>query len=283
MQYNSGMEIMRGLFFESIGAETAPVVVFLHGGGAGGWMWRKVAATLQGQYRCILVDLPEQGNSTRTGPFSHSLAADLTAELIREQAGGKAHVVGLSEGAQVVVELLSRQPEVVDCAVISSAILRPIQGAGMMASPALARWSYRLAMKPFRNWDAWIRLNMRYSAGIPEEYFAEFKRSFQQTTESGFVNILSAVNYRMPTGLEKAMARCLVVVGSREYSEMKESARDLIRVLPNSRGVVVSLGPKATLASEHNWAMTAPELFAQTVAAWIEDRTLPGGLTDIER
>ncbi|MBN1370614.1 MAG: alpha/beta hydrolase [Anaerolineaceae bacterium] len=278
------METTRGLYFEAVGAETTPVIVFLHGGGAAGWMWRKVAAILQGQYRCLLVDLPEQGNSTRTGPFSHELAADLTADLIREQAGGKAHVVGLSEGAQVVVELLSRQSEVVDHAVISSAILRPIKGAGMMSSPGAARWSYRLAIAPFKNWDGWIRLNMRYSAGIPDKYFADFKRSFQQTTESGFVNILSAVNYRMPAGLERAQAPCLVVVGDKEYREMQDSARDLLGVLPNSRGAVVSLGSKSTLASEHNWAMTAPEVFAKTVAAWIEGRSLPdelGELSDI--
>lgn len=275
------METTRGLYFEAVGAETAPVVVFLHGGGAAGWMWRKVAASLQGEYRCLLVDLPEQGNSTRAGPFSHGLAADLSADLIREQAGGKAHVVGLSEGAQVVVELLSKSPEVIDHAVISSAILRPIKGTGVMSSPGAVRWSYRLAIAPFKNWDGWIRLNMRYSAGISDEYFADFKRSFQQTTESGFVNILSAVNYRMPAGLERAQAPCLVVVGSKEYREMHDSARDLLSVLPNSRGVEVSLGAKATLASEHNWAMTAPELFAQTVSAWIEGRALPDELSEL--
>ena len=40
----------------------------------------------------------------------------------------RAHVVGLSEGAQVVVALLSRHPEVVDQRMISSAILRPLPG-----------------------------------------------------------------------------------------------------------------------------------------------------------
>jgi len=29
------------------------------------------------------------------------------------------------------------------------------------------------------------------------------------------------------------------------------------------------------MAKEHNWALTAPELFAATVRAWIENQPLP--------
>ena len=61
---------------------------------------------------------------------------------------------------------------------------------------------------------------------------------------------------------------------------MKESARDLLKVLPNAKGITVDLGSKATLAQEHNWALTAPELFTQTIAAFIEDRELPAGLKE---
>jgi hypothetical protein len=30
-----------------------------------------------------------------------------------------------------------------------------------------------------------------------------------------------------------------------------------------------------SLAEEHNWNLTAPELFTQTVRAWINDQPLP--------
>jgi pimeloyl-ACP methyl ester carboxylesterase len=277
-RYNKRMKTQRNLFFEKEGRADKPVIVFLHGGGAAGWMWREVVRKLRDRYLCLIPDLPEQGNSTQTGPFSHALAAEMVAELIREQVGGPSHVVGLSEGAQVAVELLSRSPELVNHALISSALLRPVKAAAMMSSPAMARWSYRWAMAPFKKWDWWIRLNMKYSAGIPEDYYEDFKRSFQQTTEDSLVNILSAVNYRLPAGLQKVLSPCLVVTGSKEYKEMHQSARDLVAVLPNSRGVVVSLGEKSSLASEHNWAMTAPDLFSEALAAWIENRDLPGNL-----
>ena len=49
------------LFFEESGPEDAKTIVFLHGGGAAGWMWREEVKALQSSYHCLLPDLPEQG------------------------------------------------------------------------------------------------------------------------------------------------------------------------------------------------------------------------------
>jgi pimeloyl-ACP methyl ester carboxylesterase len=208
-------------------------------------------------------------------------AVDLVVELILTRAHDKrAHVVGLSEGAQVVVALLSRHPEIVDHAMISSAILRPLPGSNLYTS-GLIKLMYRWFMKPLKNNDWWIRLNMHYSAGITDEYYQEFKRSFQSTTEDGLTNMMLAnLSFRLPPGLEQVKNPVLVATGSKEYSQMKESARDLLKVLPNAKGISVDLGSKATLAQEHNWALSAPDLFSQTVAAFIEDRELPSELKE---
>ena len=271
-----------GLYFEEAGPAAAPSIVFLHGGGIAGWMWRYQVEFFKQKYHCLVPDLPEQGQSAGVGPFSIDLAADLIAAFIRSQAhGGKAHVVGLSEGALVVVDLLSRTPEVVDHALSSSAILRPIAGQRLY-TPAFFRASYRWFMAPFKHNDWWIRLNMRGSAGVGEEFYPEFKRSFQETTESGFTNLMvNALHFHLPQRLEKVTAPVLVVVGKLEYKQMIQSGRDLLTVLPNSRGVMVSLGKGSSLVKEHNWAMTAPALFNATLLAWIEGRPLPAELLEL--
>jgi pimeloyl-ACP methyl ester carboxylesterase len=213
-------------------------------------------------------------------PFSIELAAVKTAEIIREQArGGRATVVGLSEGAQVAVQLLAREPDLVEKAVISSALVRPIPWITRMLTPGLLRWTYRLAMAPFKKNETWVRLNMKYSAGVPEQYGAQFRQSFQEMDESGFTNLMLAnLRFRLPAGLEKAAAPCLLIVGSKEYEAMKQSARDLAACLPDAKAVQVSLGKGTTLAEEHNWALNAPGMFAETVRAWIEGKALPEGL-----
>ena len=272
-----------GMYIERWGSEANPAVVFLHGGGVGGWMWKPQVERLGRYFRCLVPDMPGLGRSKAAGPFSHARAAEMAAELIRREVkAGKAHVVGLSEGAQAAVELLSRSPEVVDQAVVSSALVRPMPGQWMFSRGALA-WSYRLAMAPFRNSDGWIRLNMKYSAGLPETYFAEFKRSFADTTEEEFVEMLYAgLHYRMPQGLERAQARTLVVCGEKEYRAMKDSVHDLAQALPNAVEARLSLGPKVRLADEHNWALTAPDLFARTLLAWFRGEPLPDGITVLQ-
>ncbi len=103
------------LFYEEYGPSTAPTIVFLHGGGVSGWMWRPQIDHFKEDYHCLVPDLPEQGKSTDGTPFSIQNSAEQIAELIKNHAhDGKAHVVGLSAGAQVVVALLHHTPECVD-------------------------------------------------------------------------------------------------------------------------------------------------------------------------
>src|SRR5438132_14311643 len=99
------------LYVQTTGLDAAPSIVFLHGGGGGGWMWQPHVAQLT-DYHCLVPDLPEHGHNKDVRPFTMEGTAELIANLIRTQAhGGRAHVVGLSEGAQVIVALLSSAPE----------------------------------------------------------------------------------------------------------------------------------------------------------------------------
>jgi len=272
-----------GLFFEASGEKNSKTIVFLHGGGAAGWMWREQVKAFSPDYHVLVPDLPEQGRSTNVGPYTTEAAAGLVAEMIQAQAhGGKAHLVGLSEGAQVTVALLARTPEVVDHAVASSANMRPLPGSGMYTRGLMAA-SHRWFIEPLKNNDWWIRLNMKYSAGIPEEYYPDFKRSFQEATESSTANMLYyGLNFRQPAGLEKADVPVLVAVGKHEYKQMKQSGRDLLAVLPRAHGMMITIGLKSSLRGEHNWAMTAPDLFNKSVRAWIEDRPLPEELVPLK-
>lgn len=146
------MESSTSLYVRSSGPAGAPVIVFLHGGGSSSWMWQPVIDLLP-QYHCLAPDLPEHGQSRAVGPFSMELAADKVTDIIRAN-GGRAVVVGLSEGAQVLVQLLASAPELVERAFISSALLRPLPGMGWFSSPGLIRWMYRLSVTPFQNNDA---------------------------------------------------------------------------------------------------------------------------------
>ena len=55
---------------------------------------------------------------------------------------------------------------------------------------------------------------------------------------------------------------------------MHDSTRDLLKAMPSAQGYVVA-------NAIHNWSMQLPELFTQTVRAWITNRVLPTNLRQI--
>lgn len=262
-------------------SSSAPTIVFLHGGGGGGWMWQPQWEELT-DFHVLVPDLPEHGQSAAIKPFGIQDSAARVAELIRNHAhDGKAHVVGLSEGAQITLALLVCEPQLVQSAIVSSALVRSIPGANLL-TPGLIAFCIRWFVEPFKNIDWWIRLNMKYSAGVPETYYPQFKRDFQNLSGDLFAHVLiENQRFRLPIGLDQVSVPTLVVAGKREYGVMRQSVRDIVDAIPTAKGFLVSHSRRLSRAEEHNWNMTVPHLFTNMVKGWITDQPLPAELQSI--
>lgn len=126
------------LSYQEYGDKKAPLMVFLHGGGVSSWMWDKQIQYFQQHYHCITIDLPEQGASKNSENFSIQLSAVKVNELIEKIAGGKkVIVIGFSLGAQVTIQMLSINPNLIDYAVINSALVRPNLLIRKMIKPSI--------------------------------------------------------------------------------------------------------------------------------------------------
>ena len=148
-----------------------------------------------------------------------------------------------------------------------------------MIPPGMIALSYRWSVTPFKNNDWWIRLNMKYAAGVPEGYYQQFRQSFQDLTEEGFTNMmLENQRFHIPPGLERVPTPTLIVCGKKEYSAMRQSTRDLAKAIPGGQAYEVVHAQKMSLAEEHNWNMTAPGVFTQMVRAWFTGQPLPAEL-----
>ncbi len=256
---------------EFAGPPAADVVLFLHGGGAAGWSWRYQVQDLQDTYRCVVPDLPGSGRSLDEGPFSFEKAADSVAALARRLGASKIHLVGLSLGGQLGTYLLSRQPELFSSAFLSGVLAREAPGGGCMASaPGRALLRATLAAYwPFRLRDFWLRANMR-SYGIPAEFLPEVREETRNLTIDSFLHMILNENlrFRLPDGLERAGLPVLVAVGEKEYGIVHDSARDLVRALPQARGVCVR-------GVGHNWSLENPRLFNRALRDWLARQPLP--------
>ncbi|WP_339219661.1 alpha/beta hydrolase [Paenibacillus sp. FSL H8-0332] len=239
------------------------LMVFLHGGGVSGWMWDKQVAAFAG-YHCLVPDLPGHGFSREDKEFTIRSSAEELLLLIEERAKGRKIVVtGFSLGAQVLVQMLGMRPELIDHAIINSALVRPIPSASRLIGPAV-RLSFPLIKY---RWFAKLQAKTLY---LDEEYLERYIDESRQMELKTLIRVLEEnMSFRIPAGFSEAAGKILVTVGEREKSVMKSSARDLVAANPRSMGVEI---PRIG----HGLSLAKPELFNKLVEAWIQGGELPG-------
>ncbi|MCW1920222.1 alpha/beta fold hydrolase [Rhodobacter sp. KR11] len=127
------------------GPKDAPVVLLLHGTGASGHSFRRLADGLQARFRVIIPDLPGQGFSASRA--FHAMTLDAMAEdlwrLMDHIGAAPVAVIGHSAGAAIALRLAEMRPLQV---VGINAALGSFDGLAAVLFPAIAR---TLAAAPF--------------------------------------------------------------------------------------------------------------------------------------
>jgi pimeloyl-ACP methyl ester carboxylesterase len=254
------------LYYTDSGPSNAPVIVFLPGGGMSGWSWLPQVRRIP-SYHCLVPDLPGHGRSPADGPIRINAAAEEVANLINEKVPtGRAHVVGLSMGGQIALQLLGTHPELVDRVIVSGANTSPNGGIRLLA-PLL-----KLTMilyGPLQNTDYMIHANMN-QLKIPHEYEADFRGDTRLMTPDFYTQVVvESMTYPLPTIAD--VSGLLVACGEKEPELIKKSARMIRGEHP---GVPCVVAPGVG----HNWGMEKPDLFAAMIRSWVEQTPLPSEL-----
>lgn len=252
------------IYFNETGNLSAKTIVFIHGGGISGWMWDKQLEFFK-DYHCIVPDLPEHGKSIKEGRISIKESADIIADIIKKHTKvGKAHVVGHSLGAKIVVELLSSNPEVIDHAVIGSALFRPIPFLklthkaffyNMTVSMLNADWLLNLQIKQFK---------------FPDKVSCDnLKKDFKSMTADMLYRTYAELyqNLELPKVLEKVNVPSLIITGEKEPKAMRDSVKDMLNLLPNSKGIYMKKG-----LHTYPWVMN--DTFNEVINSWINDENI---------
>ena len=248
------------LYLREAGSADAPCIVFLHGLWLSSVMWQPQIERLSHEYHCLAPDLPEHGQSTDIGLLTLENTSRVIANLIREHTPhGRAHVVGLSLGGSVALGLLCDVPEVVDHMMVNgtAARLGPIVAAlSKLGKPLLS------ILKP----APLINLGLRRSK-IPQPYLGLLQEDVRHLKPEAIVHFADAlVKMEVPQGVHTPI---LVAFGQREIfmTMANRSARSLSRTLPAKAVMAPGVG--------HIWNLEAPDLFTDTICAWMTDQPLP--------
>jgi pimeloyl-ACP methyl ester carboxylesterase len=247
------------MYVHESGDPSSAAVVFLHGAGATGRMWREHMARLTG-FRCLAPDLPGFGRSNHLPFLSRTVTADLVAELISTRApAGRAHVVGLSWGGGLAHTLLDRHPGLVDRAVIDGAGVLTWWGGGLILLGVTAVSPF-LHTRPVTGLFAGI-------IGMDEEGRADLRasspRAFRRAFVEGFKSGVSRVEVTAPSPT-------LLVAGEKETAVRPANAA-LASLMPHAAARFAPGLP-------HGWLARELELHVSMVEAWLTGHELPSDL-----
>lgn len=225
-------------------------MLFLHGGGVGGWMWRPVLDLLGDEVRAIVPDLPGHDGSAAEPYQGHDATVDALVELL-DEAGIRVDltVMGFSLGAQLAVALASREPARVSHALVVSAQASPLPFAN--ATLRMLR-----ATAPLARNERFARLQAR-ELGVPHELMPDYVRTSRTMTADALVASVGAnLAFAIPEEWAAFPGRVDVVVGARERAVMHTSAEALHGAVPGSRLTIVP-------ETGHTAPLTRPDVIAQ--------------------
>ncbi len=251
------------LFCSETGNKLGKTIVFIHGGGISSWMWDNQVEFFKNQYYCLTPDLPGHGNSRHEEYISTRDCSEKIIKIIETKSNGKKVIlVGLSLGAQIVVDILSIRPDLVECALINSCLVRPFRLLNHMI-PLMVKWSTPLASN--RKFAKFQAKDMYISDSCFETYYQDTK-CLTAKTLSTFM--LGYFDYKLPDTFKEMTVPSLVLIGSKEPSFMKKSLIALVKSNPNCKGYSMS-------QVKHGASLANPKLFNEVLAAWINNQPLP--------
>jgi pimeloyl-ACP methyl ester carboxylesterase len=248
------------LFVRESGPVGAPAVVFLHGGEHSGQSWQPVVERMP-QYRCLVPDLPQHGQSSREGRFEMGGATAAVADFIRSRVGaGPVHLVGYSLGAQVGVQLMATEPKLVDRAVLCAPIINAMPFVRLTA-PLLglvARVSRFVTIQ---------RSGRQVNFSYPEVDDGR-EQVLLMTGRQVAPIVVASASFTLPEGLDQSDSPALFLTGTEEIRLIRRSAATLAQRMRN--GV-----EGAAIGMDHDWPVRYPDLLSRTIDAWLSGAAMP--------
>ncbi|MRX73455.1 alpha/beta fold hydrolase [Bacillus lacus] len=231
-------------------------MVFVHGGGVSGWMWDKQIEHFCSNFHCLVPDMPEHGRSKKGIQFKINDVADELNELIEEKGKGKrVIVIGFSLGAQVLIAMLSKKPNLIDFAMINSALVQSVPFANTLIKSMMFAF-------PLVRYKAFSKIQAK-SMYIDKDYQGIYFQESCQINKDAFVRIMNEnMSFKIPSSFESSNSKILVTVGEKERKIMKDSMKEMIEKNPNCKGLII---PKIG----HGFSLADPRLFNTTLEEWI--------------
>ena len=221
------------MIVKEYGKSNKDIIMLLHGGGLSWWNYEEVSEILKSNYHVILPILDGHSGSDRDFTSIESNANEIIEYIDNNYNGNVKLIGGLSLGAQILLDILSKRDNICEYAIIESALVYPMKMTNKLIESSI-NVSYGLINKK------WFSKLQFKSLKIKEELFNKYYIDSSNITKDNMISFLKAnSNYHLKN-IKTNKSKSIVIVGSKERPIMIKSAKIIHNELINSELEILS-------------------------------------------
>ena len=221
------------MIVKEYGKSNKDIIILLHGGGLSWWNYEEVSEILKSNYHVILPILDGHSGSDRDFTSIENNANEIIEYIDNNYNGNVKLIGGLSLGAQILLDILSKRDNICEYAIIESALVCPMKMTNILIESSI-NMSYGLINKK------WFSKLQFKSLKIKKELFDKYYIDSSNITKNNMISFLKAnSNYHLKN-IKTNKSKSIVVVGSKERPIMIKSAKIIHDELINSELEILS-------------------------------------------
>ena len=221
------------MIVKEYGKSNKDIIMLLHGGGLSWWNYEEVSEILKSNYHVILPILDGHSGSDRDFTSIENNANEIIEYIDNNYNGNVKLIGGLSLGAQILLDILSKRDNICEYAIIESALVCQMKMTNRLIEPSI-NMSYGLIKK------RWFSKLQFKSLKIKKELFDKYYIDSSNITKNNMISFLKAnSNYHLKN-IKTNKSKSIVVVGSKERPIMIKSAKIIHNELINSELEILS-------------------------------------------
>ncbi|ALS74054.1 hypothetical protein AUC31_01755 [Planococcus rifietoensis] len=239
-------------YSESTFTEAEPIL-FIHGLGASSWIWWQQEYAFS-DHQLIMVDLPGHGKSAAIPWVSLADSAEQIAhQVIKDRA---VHIVGLSLGGHVALELAKRFPEKVLSLFISGITVQPLRYGFLLKLQSCA------VQRNIHN-TSHLKKMARERYLLPPQKIPDFISNYQLLTRETYEAIFKEIiRFRLDASYSSFCKPALFAAGEYESRAIIASTKMAPVVMPNAVGMLIP-------GARHDWPIQQATEFNRLLRKWI--------------
>lgn len=209
-------------------------IIILHGGGLSWWSLEPIIEILSKDYHVITPIIDGHGEDGETAFVSISDTSEKIISYIDENCNSSVKALcGLSLGAQIVVDTLSKRSDICQFSIIESALVKPIKFLKSLYLPMINISYPLIKYKWYSKLQAKVLL-------VPDEKLDRYYEDSCKISKVSLMNITSNNGtFKLDENISNTKAKVLIFVGEKEINLMKQSAIELHENIKGSDLVII--------------------------------------------